>query len=67
MLPEILNLKYTCFYFGIIQVDCNRSGTLRVFCGAVGSYVESIEDRECVCQAQSTFIIPEMLISRQHG
>ena len=27
------------------------------------------EDRECECQAQSivTFIIPEMLISRQQG
>ena len=36
------------------------SDILRVFHGAVGSWVElmwTIEDRECVGQAQSTFII----------
>ena len=29
--------------------------------------METIEGRECVCQDQSTFIIPEMLISGQYG
>ena len=66
MLSEILNLKYI-LCFELYKLTIADVGFLGHFNEAIASYANvklmwTIEDREYLCQVQTTFIIPQMLI-----